>query len=60
MSITFVSIEQAREELPGFGWAVTTRPGGAEQALCPGCAARIVPWPQAQDNKKRRERGSRS
>jgi len=43
MTVTFPSIEQARQELPGWGWALSTPRGGAEQLLCPGCAARTVP-----------------
>jgi hypothetical protein len=42
MTITFAGIEQARQELPGLGWAVSAPRGGAEQVLCPGCAARTV------------------
>lgn len=43
MIVTFVGIEQARQELPGLAWAVSSPHGGAEQVLCPECAARTVP-----------------
>jgi hypothetical protein len=42
MIVTFASTEQARQELPGLGWAVRASRGGAEQVLCPECAARTV------------------
>lgn len=42
MTVTFTSTEQARQELPGLGWTVSAPGDGAEQVLCPGCAARTM------------------
>lgn len=42
MTVTFTSIEQARQELPAWGWTVSAPGDGVEQVLCPGCAARTM------------------
>lgn len=47
MTVTFPTIDRAREELPAHGWAVTTPPGGAEMVLCPACSARLALSPQS-------------
>lgn len=43
MTIPFDSTDHAREELPGFRWALVTLPGDRELALCPPCAGRPAP-----------------
>ena len=43
MTVTFTSIEAARQELPGLGWAVSAPRGGTEQVLCPQCTAWTAP-----------------
>jgi hypothetical protein len=55
MTVTFTSIEAARQELPGLGWAVSAPRGGTELVLCPGCAARIVPCPRPRGKKRTKE-----
>jgi hypothetical protein len=37
MLVQFDSVEQARQELPGWGWAMTAQPDGTERVICRRC-----------------------
>jgi hypothetical protein len=37
MLVQFATVEQARQELPDWGWAMTTQPDGTERVLCHRC-----------------------
>jgi hypothetical protein len=37
MLVQFATVEQARQELPDWGWAMTAQPDGTERVTCRRC-----------------------